>query len=281
MIMDASGGDTAALVALKPVAYAKSRLGTLPDPLRRRLAWTMAVDTLRALGAAVDAVLVVSDQPALTSRLARAGVRARVVGDAGAVGLNEALSRGAALLQAGGHRSVLACVGDLPALRPDSVRAVLAAAPERGRAFLADASGFGTTMLITGGAPLDPRFSGPSAAAHAASGAVDLDQSRLPGPVPDARQDVDSEVDLGPAALLGLGAATQALMDPQTGRLATFTVITTTQHTDDRGRAVALTAAGYRVRLPAEALADGLRRLRPGQRLHAVQADGVVLSAWM
>ena len=41
----------AAVVALKPSEYAKSRLD-LPAPLRQRLAWTMALDTLRALAAA-------------------------------------------------------------------------------------------------------------------------------------------------------------------------------------------------------------------------------------
>lgn len=279
--MDASGRQAAALVALKPVAYAKSRLGTLPDPLRRRLAWTMALDTLSALGEAVGTVLVVSDQPALASRLARAGVRAQVVGDEGARGLNEALRRGASLLAEAGHPDVLACVGDLPALSPASVRTVLAAAPDRGRAFLPDASGVGTTMLITRGMPLDPRFSGPSAVAHAASGAQALTDDRLATAVPEARQDVDNEADLGPAVALGLGRATRALIDRATGRLAVYTVITTTQHTDDHDHPLAVTAAGHRVRLPAEALVDGLRPRRPGQRLHAVQADGVVLSAWL
>lgn len=279
--MSASAEDAAALVALKPVAYAKSRLGTLPDPVRRRLAWTMAVDTLSALAAAVPTVLVVSDQPALASRLARAGVHAQVVGDAGASGLNAALERGAALLVRAGHPSVLACVGDLPALRADSVRAVLAAGPDEGRAFLPDASGIGTTMLLARGVPLDPRFSGASAAAHAASGAESLDESRLRQPVPDARQDVDDEVDLGRAACLGLCPATAALLDPHTGRIAVYAAITTTGHADDLGRPVAVTAAGYRLVLPAEALSDGLRPSRPGQRLHAVAANGVVRSAWL
>ena len=64
-----------AVVALKSGEYAKSRLG-LPVPLRQRLAWTMALDTLRALEGALPHVLVVSAQPALGSRLARAGIQA-------------------------------------------------------------------------------------------------------------------------------------------------------------------------------------------------------------
>jgi len=63
----------AAVVALKPMEHAKSRLA-VPDALRRRLAWTMALDTLAALCDALPQVLVVSDQPALEAQLRRAGL---------------------------------------------------------------------------------------------------------------------------------------------------------------------------------------------------------------
>jgi 2-phospho-L-lactate guanylyltransferase len=270
-----------AVVALKPAAHAKSRLATLPDPLRRRLAWTMAVDTLTALRAAVTDMLVVSDQPALASRLARVGVDATVVPEAGATGLNGALSRGAALASARGSRTVLACVGDLPALRPSSVETVLTAVVEGTRAYLADASGVGTTMLVASGVPLDPRFQGRSAAAHRVSGAVPLTDDRLGTPVPDARRDVDTEVDLGPAAGLGVGAATAALLAPGRDRLAAYTVLTTTGWSGDDGRPLAVTSTGHRLVLPAGALAGLRAPLRVGQRLHAVHADGVVRSAWL
>ena len=277
---DSGGPRVGAVVALKPVARAKSRLGGLPDPLRRRLAWTMAVDTLTALAGGGASILVVSDQPALTSRLARSGVPARVVGESGAVGMNGALARGAQLLVADGCSTVLACVGDLPALRPASVRAVLRAAPEVGRAFLADASGTGTTMLLARGADLDPRFGGPSAAAHAASGATALTDTGLGGPIPDARSDVDTEDDLGRGVDLGLGAATARLTD-QHGQLGRYAMIMTTGHTDDHDHPLVVTSTGDRVPLPSDALADDLQPLRPGQRLHCVLAGGVVLSAWL
>ena len=74
-----------AVVALKPTEFAKSRLGTVPDPLRRRIAWTMAVDTLTALVAAVDRVLVVSDQPSLEARLRRLGLSVAVTPEPGRV----------------------------------------------------------------------------------------------------------------------------------------------------------------------------------------------------
>lgn len=274
------GSGAAAVVALKPVARAKSRLGTLPDPLRRRLAWCMAVDTLAALGAAVDEVLVVGDQPALASRLRHAGVAVRVVGEAGTTGLNGALAAGAERLRGEGHVRVLACVGDLPTLRPASVRRVLAAAPA-GRAHLVDAAGVGTTMLVATEVPLDPRFQGDSAAAHTASGSVALTDEHLGGPVPDARADVDTEADLAPAVALGVGPATTTLLDPASGRLAAYSVVTTTVHVDGAGRPLAVAATGHRLVLPETALADGLRPLRPGQRLHAVHLGGVVRSAWL
>lgn len=271
----------AAVVALKPVARAKSRLGTLPDPLRRRLAWTMAVDTLTALGEAVDLLLVVGDQPALASQLSRAGVAAEVVPEAGADGLNGALSRGTDVAASRGHTTVLACVGDLPALRSGSVRAVLDAVEDGDRAFLADASGVGTTMLVARGVPLQPHFQGPSAGAHQRSGALPLGDDLLGVPVPDARCDVDTEADLGPAAELGLGRATAALLVPGTARLGASTVVTTTGWTTDGGLPLAVAADGHRLVLPPGAV-EGLRLpLRVGQRLHAVHADGVVRSAWL
>ncbi|MCW2811233.1 MAG: cofC [Friedmanniella sp.] len=275
-----SPGPVAAVVALKPVDRAKSRLAPVPDPLRRRLAWTMALDTLAALAASVDHVLVVSDQPALASRLARAGLSVPVLPESGRTGMNAALAHGGATLRADGFATVLACVGDLPALRPGSVTRVLAAAGVQPRSFVADASGVGTTMLIAHGTALDPHFQGRSAAAHRVSGAVALDAAALGGPVADARRDVDTEVDLLDAVALGLGPATRALIDPETGRPGRLAIVTATRASDPAGVPLAVTAAGRRVRLPAASLDDGIRHVRAGQRLHAVLAGETVLSAW-
>jgi 2-phospho-L-lactate guanylyltransferase len=272
--------SAAAVVALKPTAYAKSRL-ELPDPIRRRLAWTMALDTLRALSAAVAEVLVVSDQNALSSRLHRAGLQLGVLPEAGRTGMNAALAYGAEQLRAAGHSTVLACVGDLPALRADSVAQVLSAAQHHPRAFVADATGIGTTMLAATGTDLEPRFQGRSAAAHRASGAVALTELELGGPVADARRDVDNEVDLATAAAIGLGPNTAALIDPETGRLGRYEVITATSWADASGTPLAVTATGHRIALPATSFADGLRHARLGQRLHAVVTDDRVLSAWL
>lgn len=280
--MDAEvGSSTAAVVALKAGALVKSRLGGLPDPVRRRLAQTMAMDTLRALGGALDHVLVISDQPGLTSRLTRAGLSVEVVAEERPAGLNAALRHGDDLLRGRGFSRVLACVGDLPALRPAAVRQIVATAGAQPRSYLADASGIGTTMLIARGVPLDPRFQGRSAAAHHSSGASPLHPDARSGSWSDARRDVDTEVELHDAIGLGLGPASGALVDPTTGRLGLYAVLTATARTDALGRALAVTASGHRVLLPAGALADGLRHVRPGQRLHAVLGPDQVLSAWL
>jgi 2-phospho-L-lactate/phosphoenolpyruvate guanylyltransferase len=262
------------LVALKRSDVAKSRLVSVPDPLRRRLAWTMAVDTLRALTAVLP-VIVISNQPELAARLSREQISAPVLAEPVVAGMNAALRHGATAAAAAGFSSTLACVGDLPALRPASVRAVLAAAVNPGRAFVADASGTGTTMLIASGTELDPHFQGRSAAGHRESGAVALSAAELGGPLADARRDVDSEVDLYDAYFLGLGSATAQLFDPR-GRLGRYELIMVDDRPGDLRYAV--TADGDRLSMPAGALSEPSTSV--GQWLHAVVDDSQVLAAW-
>lgn len=268
----------AAVVALKPSEYAKSRLD-LPAPLRQRLAETMALDTLQALATAVSRVVVVSGQPALASRLRRVGISASVVPEPARPGMNAALTIGADRLRADGFGTVLACVGDLPALRPESVARVLQASRALSRAFLADATGVGTTMLMARDSPLAPGFQGRSAARHRAGGAVPLTDEVLGGPLADARRDVDTEVDLVTAVDLGVGPFTAALLDPA-GRLGHYQSVTATGWTDDQDKPLAVTASGRRVVLPNGVAAEIRHPVRSGQRLHAVIAGGQVLSAW-
>jgi 2-phospho-L-lactate/phosphoenolpyruvate guanylyltransferase len=275
-----AGSPAAGLIALKPLEHAKSRLA-VPDPLRRRLAWTMALDTLSALCRALPHVLVVSDQPALEARLHHAEIAAEVISESGHVGMNSALSRGARTLHAQGFSSVLACVGDLPALRPESVLRILDVSRSHPRCFLADASGVGTTMLVAHDVELAPQFQGRSAAAHYASGAVNLSADAIGSPIADARRDVDNEADLAVAIGLGVGSATDSLIDHGKGRLGRYQLITATQWRNAEGELLAVTATGRRIALPAEALRDELRYIRLGQRLHAVEADSRVLSAWL
>ena len=272
--------SAAAVIAIKPIEHAKSRLA-VPDPLRRRLAWTMALDTLSALCRALPHVLVVSDQPALEARLRRAGLAMEVISESGHVGINSALTRGALRLHAQGFTSILACVGDLPALRPESVARVLDASRSHPRSFVADASGVGTTMLVAHDVDLAPQFQGRSAAAHHASGAVGLGAEAIGSPVADARCDVDTEADPAAAIGLGVGLATSALIDHEKGRLGRYQLITATQWSNAEGDQLAITASGSRIALPADAPRGELRHAQLGQRLHAVAADGRVLAVWL
>jgi 2-phospho-L-lactate/phosphoenolpyruvate guanylyltransferase len=272
--------DAAAVIALKPMEHAKSRLA-VPDPLRRRLAWTMALDTLSALCRALPHVLVVSDQPALEARLRRAELAVEVISESGHVGMNSALTRGALSLHAEGFISVLACVGDLPALRPESVALILDASRSHPRSFVADASGVGTTMLVAHDVELAPQFQGRSAAAHHASGAVSLATEAIGSPVADARRDVDTEADLAAAIGLGVGPATSTLIDHEKGRLGRYELITATQWRNAEGDQLAVTTTGRRIALPTDALRGELRHAQLGQRLNAVEADGRVLSVWL
>lgn len=193
------------VVPVKRLAAAKSRLrGVVPD--HARLVLAMAEDTVRAVLACrmVSEVLVVTDDAAVAGALG--GLGARVVPDAPAGGLNAAIRHGARFAGAG---RVAALAADLPALRPEELTDALAAA--RARAFVADASSTGTTLLAAPpGFGLDPRFGAGSAARHAASGAV-----RLNGEWPTLRRDVDTPADLLEAERLGLGPATAAVRSGQ------------------------------------------------------------------
>jgi 2-phospho-L-lactate/phosphoenolpyruvate guanylyltransferase len=161
------------------------------------------------------------------------------------------------------------------------VRQVLETSRPFPRAFLPDSSGVGTTMVVANAGRLDPHFQGRSAARHRASGAVPLTAELLSEPLADARQDVDTEVDLATVIGLGLGPHTAALIDRHTDRLGNYQQITATGWVDDHARQLVVTAAGRRLALPPHALGDGLRHARSGQRLHAVTSPEAVLSAWL
>lgn len=197
------------VVPVKRLDVAKTRLYApgRARPDHEALALALALDTVAAALAAapVARVVVVTDD-----REAAAGVRscgALVVGDAPGAGLNPALAHGAAAaaeLAPGTAVAVLSA--DLPALRPAELAAALEAAAACPRAFVADATGTGTTLLAAAaGVRLDPRFGPGSAGVHRASGAVALD-----GSWPSLRRDVDTAADLVAAGRLGLGPATRA-----------------------------------------------------------------------
>ena len=195
------------VVPAKRLGAAKTRLAPLTGGgpgLHADLVLALLADTVAAAHAcpAVDGVLVVTDDARAAATVHALG--ARTVPDEPDRGLNPALAHGA---RAAGTPAVAALSSDLPALHPAELAAALAAAAAVPRAFVADAAGTGTTLLTAVGVPLDPRFGGGSAAAHAASGAL-----ALRGDWPGLRRDVDTPADLYAAVALGVGPSTAGLL---------------------------------------------------------------------
>ncbi len=144
-------------------------------------------------------VFVVGDAFGLTDLVADLDVE--VLPDEGRGNLNSALERAAARV-ARPDRGVAVMLADLPCLRAEDLGAAFAEADSR--SFVADAEGTGTTLLIAPpGADLDPRFGVGSAAAHLASGAMEI--GALLGSL---RRDVDTTADLEAALRYGVGVHT-------------------------------------------------------------------------
>lgn len=209
------------VVPVKPLWAAKSRLrgAAGEDPVAHgRLALALALDTIAAAGAAsrVERVLVMSTDPEVAAGLTARGVS--VEPDGPRPGLNAALSHGSRLLRRDGATVVGALQADLPALTPADLDAALDAALDAfaagaARAFVPDADGTGTTLLLAApGAPLAPCFGRGSARRHRGSGAL-----ALTGPWPGLRRDVDTGEDLRAAVDLGLGEHTRAVLAPCPG----------------------------------------------------------------
>jgi 2-phospho-L-lactate guanylyltransferase len=158
----------------------------------------------------VARLLVVTSDAVAASVLSELG--ASVEPDLPGIGLNEALSHGAAVAARrwpGG--GIAALTADLPALRPAELGAALTAAaatPAAASSFVADAAHVGTTMYaVAPWGEFAPRFEGGSRARHAASGARELALEGVPG----LRRDVDTPDDLREAVALGAGERTTAL----------------------------------------------------------------------
>jgi 2-phospho-L-lactate guanylyltransferase len=269
------------VVPVKALGTAKSRLrGALPGVPHEHLVLALARDTVAAAVRCAE-VLVVTADPAAGAALADLG--ARVVPDPRAPGLNAALAHGAAA--AGAGRRVGALTADLPSLRPGDLAGALTAAGP-GRAFVADAAGTGTTLLLAApGGRLAPRFGAGSAGAHAVGGARPLVAPQT------LRRDVDTAADLLAATRLGLGPHTDALVrrqapppaaDPYPGRGATRygARMQGTVATYDAGTrsGTLLLDDGTEVPFPAAAFeASGLRLLRLGQRVRVDVESGEIV----
>jgi len=198
------------LIPVKVLALAKSRLSGLADADREAIALAMAADTVAAAVACppVADVIVVSDDPAIRMEAEAAG--AEVIADLPGAGLNQALAAGAAHAAARwSGRGLAALTADLPALSAGELQAALTAAAALTQAFVADASGSGTTLYTaTPGAPFRPLFGPHSRRRHRQAGVTELDLPRIPG----LKRDVDTLADLRMAEALGLGARTLRLV---------------------------------------------------------------------
>jgi len=194
------------VVPVKPLAVAKSRLGSLGDVVRRDLMLAFVVDTVTAAVdcAVVARVLVVTDEVDLARGLADLGVVAIPDGCSG--DLNASLVQGAAeLVRVAPTLRPVALCADLPALRPEELGAVLEQSEEQPVSFLPDAVGTGTTLYTAEDlSTFAPRFGPSSREAHRAAGATELDGATAPS----VRQDVDTPDDLQAALALGVGPRT-------------------------------------------------------------------------
>ena len=195
---------------VKPFAEAKTRLGPWQDIPREALARGLYLDTLSvalAMGEVSRVLVVTADAEAQDMAVS---MGALVVGDDPRQGINAAILRGAArACQIEPDAPVAAITADLPALRAVELSQVLAAARAYPRAFLADHTGCGTTLLAARyGHLLRPAFEGSSRRNHALSGAQEIAHPE----VRTVRLDVDTQGDLQNAQELGLGIYTSRLL---------------------------------------------------------------------
>jgi 2-phospho-L-lactate guanylyltransferase len=187
------------LVPVKDGRGAKTRLGPVGATGRAELMAAFARD---AIGAArrssLAEVCLVGDELALRPLADELDVA--VVPDEGAGDLNRALSL-AARRVARPDRGVAVMLADLPCLRTGDLDVVLA---HPDRAFVADADGSGSTLLLApAGSELRPCFGPGSARAHSRSGAV-----RVADDLTSLRLDVDTTEDLERALGFGVGPHT-------------------------------------------------------------------------
>ena len=263
------------VIPVKRLPEAKSRLA-LSGERRAALALAFASDTVVAAAASplVAVVFAVTGDEAVSQRLSALG--ARILPDDAPGGLNEAIESGRLRALADDpRRRVAALTADLPGLRTADLTAALSAVPD-GRAFVADAPGSGTTLLLSDAdGTLAARFGPNSRYAHERSGAKLLD-----GAGQSLRRDVDTVEDLRDAIRLGVGEHTAAALTRLRWRTERITghyaesMQATVRIFDPATRAGSvLLDDGTEMAYDAQAFnAGGLRFARPGQRV-ALRVD--------
>jgi 2-phospho-L-lactate guanylyltransferase len=193
-----SGPDTVAVVPVKALAAAKSRLApALSEALRRRLVLAMLADVLTALAglASVAETLVVTPDPDVAAA-ARAAAAIPLAEPADG-GLDAAVVAGLAEARRRGARRLLILPGDIPLLATSELEALLAAtAGPTGAALAASLDGTGTNgVALRAERTFEPAYGEGSLARHRTRLAH---EGTLP-PVlalPGAARDIDEVADL-------------------------------------------------------------------------------------
>ena len=202
-----------AVIPVKRLDSAKSRLTDVGDPRRPELALAFFQDVLIACQSApsIGLVVVVTDDAEVIACSSGALMCPEPEGG----GLNQAMLAGAALAQG----PVVALAGDLPSLTPGALEYVLSLASSHQRSLLSDTQGSGTAMLLChDNAVFDPHFGFKSRSSHVQFGYSDLAldapadiRSLLAG----ARRDVDTPADLWDALRIGVGPNTSEVLGRQ------------------------------------------------------------------
>lgn len=180
-----------AVVPIKALARAKSRLTTLAPPARADMAQAMARTTLRALrgSARIGRIVVVSDDPAVAALAGEFG--ADCIGEDG-TGLNAAFATGFGALANRAH-PVLLLPADFLRLASADIDRLLAQWQPGALAVLACKTGDGTNaVIVPPGGAFTPQFGPGSFARHSAAGAQVLTSAAL-------ACDIDDDADLAAA----------------------------------------------------------------------------------
>lgn len=209
--------ETLAVLPVKPLGQAKSRLRSAFGSATEQLALAMLQDVLLAAREADqidDIVLLTND-----AKAARAGVElgARTLPDGPDRGLNPALRWADLQLRRARPTSALMVLPmDCPATTAADLNGfVLFLKRSQQRCFVADHLGIGTTVLgAPAGSALDPRYGTHSCADHVASGAHRIAANSWPR----LAADIDTAVDLAQTEEhFGLGPHTTAWLAGQPG----------------------------------------------------------------
>lgn len=202
-----------AVIPVKRLETAKSRLGATDDPQRPELALAFALDVIDAClkAPSISAVIVVTDDQEVIDAARGVSICPEPVNG----GLNRAIAEGAALVEG----PIVALTGDLPCLTPESLEYVLGLASQYPHSLLSDAQGSGTAMLLAiESRTLKPHFGTKSRSEHVQAGYIDLaleTSSEIRTLIAGARRDVDTPADLWDALRIGVGSHTSAVIGRQ------------------------------------------------------------------